>query len=109
MMAVFNLHALVISAPTGILGGLAADLLYRFLQPSLKEPDSMRLFAFLVPLCMYIVYFLDLVITGSLFWHTGIVWTAPFWAGVPVIAGITGFLLSFVMIAPTSGQEEQAR
>lgn len=98
MMAVFNLHALVISAPTGILGGLAADLLYRFLQPSLKEPDSVRLFAFLVPLCMYIVYFLDLVITGPLFWHTGIVWTTPFWAGAPVIAGITGFLLSFVMI-----------
>jgi hypothetical protein len=108
MMAVFNPHALMISAPTGILGGLAADLLYRALQPSLQEPDRVRLFAFLVPLCMYIVYFLDLMIVGALFWHAGIVWTAPFWAGAPVVAGITGFLLSFVMIPPTSEQQERA-
>jgi hypothetical protein len=107
LMVVFNPHALTTAGPTGLLGGLAADLLYRTLQPSLKQPDSMRIFAFLAPLCMYIVYFLDLTIAGPLFWHTGIVWTAPFWAGAPVVAGITGFLLSFVMIPPTGEQEKQ--
>jgi len=103
-MALFN--ALTTSGPTGLLGRLAADLLSRALQPSLKELGSVRLFAFLVPLCMYIVYFLDLVITGPLFWHTVIVWTVPFWAGVPVIAGIVSFLLSFVMFPPSGGPEE---
>lgn len=106
LMAVFSPHALIISGPTGLLGGLAADLIYRMLQPSLKEPDNIRLFAFLVPLCMYLVYFLDLAITGPIFWQTGILWSAPFWAGAPVIAGITGFLLSFVMIPPSGGPEE---
>jgi len=107
MMAVFNPHALIVASITGILSGLAADLLYRALQPSLKEPGSVRLFAFLVPLCMYVVYFLDLVITGPIYYHAGIVWTTPFWAGAPIIAGIAGFLLSFVMIPPTGEQEEE--
>ncbi len=103
MMAVFAPHALVIAAPTGILGGLAADLLYRFLQPTLGEPDSVRLFAFLAPFCLYIIYFLDLMVAGPIFYHSGIVWSVPFWAGAPVIAGIAGFLLSFVMIPPAQG------
>lgn len=107
MMAVFSPHALIIASPTGILGGLAADLLYRFLQPALKEPGSVHLFAFLVPFCMYVVYFLDLVIVGPIFYHTGIAWSTPFWAGAPVVAGIAGFLLSFVMIPPAGVQEEE--
>ncbi len=31
----------------------------------------------------------------------------PFWAGAPVIAGIAGFLLSFVMIPPAQVAEEK--
>lgn len=106
MMAVFSPAALIIASPTAILGGLTADLLYRFLQPTLKEPSSVRLFAFLVPVCMYIVYFLDLMIAGPIFYHTGIVWTSPFWTGAPVVAGIASFLLSFVMIPPSGSPEE---
>ncbi|HEX7734441.1 MAG TPA: hypothetical protein VF458_06255 [Ktedonobacteraceae bacterium] len=107
LMAVFHPPALLVSFPTGLLGGLAADLLYRFLQPTLKQPASMRLFAFLVPLVMYMVYFVDLLIVGPLFFGSGIAWTTPFWAGAPVIAGIVGFLLSYVMIPPASLPEER--
>jgi len=39
-----------------------------------------------------------------------ILWSAPFWAGAPVIAGIAGvagFLLSFAMIPPAQVGEEK--
>ncbi|HET8846095.1 MAG TPA: hypothetical protein VFN35_31825 [Ktedonobacteraceae bacterium] len=106
MMAVFYPPALLVSLPTGLLGGLAADLLYRLLQPTLKRPESVRIFAFLVPLTFYIVYFVSLLIVGPIFFGNGILWSPPFWAGAPVIAGFVGFLLSYVMIPPASQPEQ---
>jgi hypothetical protein len=107
LMAVFSPHSLLISFPTALLGGLAADIEYRFLQPSLDQPASVRLFAFLVPATFYALYFVDLAIVGPIIFQAGILWSAPFWAGAPVIAGITGFLLSFVMLPPAQGAEEK--
>jgi hypothetical protein len=107
LMAVFSPDALLISFPTSLLGGLAADIVYRFLQPSLDQPASIRLFAFLLPAMFYALYFVDLAIVGPAMFNSGIVWTAPFWAGAPVAAGIAGFLLSFVMIPPAQIAEEK--
>ena len=107
IMAVFSPVSLVISFPTALLGGFAADLLYRSLQPSLDEPASVRLFAFLVPAVLYILYFIDLAIVGPIIFNAGILWSTPFWAGAPVIAGIAGFLLSYVMIPPAYAAEEK--
>lgn len=107
LMVVFHPPSLLISVPTALLGGLAADIMYRFLQPSPDQPGSVRLFAFAVPLMFYTLYFIDLQIVGPAIFHTGILWSAPFWAGAPVIAGITGFLLSFVMIPPAQVLEKK--
>lgn len=107
LMAAFAPTMLFVSFPTALLGGLAADIVYRFLQPSLEQPASIRLFAFLVPAILYILYFVDLSITGSALYNTGILWTIPFWAGTPVIAGIAGFLLSYVMVPPAKPVETQ--
>lgn len=108
LMAVFSPVSLVISFPTALLGGLAADVVYRFLRPSLEQPASVRLYAFLVPAMLYILYFIDLSIVGPLVFNdVGIIWTTPFWAGAPVIAGIAGFLLSYVMIPPAYSVEEK--
>ena len=60
LMVVFSPDSLLVSAPTALLGGLAADILYRFLQPSLDQPTSVRLFAFLVPAMFYALYFIKL-------------------------------------------------
>jgi hypothetical protein len=90
-----------------LLGGLAADIVYRFLQPSLDQPTSMRLFAFLVPAMFYPLYFIDLTIMGPIIDNGRILWSAPFWAGAPVISGIAGFLLSFAMIPPAQVGEEK--
>jgi hypothetical protein len=107
LMVVFSPHAWVFSIPTALLGGLAADFVYRFLQPSPDQPASVRLYAFLVPTMFYILYFIDLAIIGPIsVYQSGIVWTTPFWAGAPVIAGITGFLLSYVMFPPVSAENE---
>jgi len=107
LMVVFSPDSLLVSVPTALLGGLAADIVYRFLRPSLDQPASVRLFAFLVPTIFYTLYFVDLAVVGPIIFQSGILWTAPFWAGAPVIAGITGFLLSYVMLPPAQVVEER--
>jgi hypothetical protein len=107
LMVAFFPKSLLVSVPTALLGGLAADLVYRFLQPTADQPTSIRLFAFLVPAMFYTLYLIDLAIVGPIIFQGGILWSAPFWAGTPVIAGITGFLLSFVMLPPAQTVEEK--
>ncbi len=107
LMVAFAPRTAVISIPTALLAGLAADLLYRWLQPSLQQPASVRLFAFLAPAIFYLLYFADLALVGPTLFHSEIIWTVPFWAGTPVIAGIAGFLLSYVMIPPVQPGEER--
>jgi hypothetical protein len=107
LMVVFSPVSLLVSVPTALLGGLATDLAYRFLQPSMDQPASVRLFAFLVPAMFYTLYLVDLAIVGPIIFQSGILWSAPFWAGTPVIAGITGFLLSFVMLPPALPVEQR--
>lgn len=107
LMAAFAPVAITVSLPTTLLGGLAADLVYRSLQPSLDQPASVRLFAFLVPAMFYVLYFIDLAFVGPAIMGNGILWSIPFWAGAPVIAGFAGFLLSYVMIPPERPSEKK--
>ena len=109
LMTVFAPSSLLISFPTALLGGLTADIVYRRLQPSLDRPASVRLFAFLVPVLLYVWYFINLAIVGPIMFQSSILWSAPFWAGAPVIAGIAGFLLSFVMIPPAQVADDEQR
>ena len=106
LMVVFFPKSLLVSVPTAVLGGLAADLVYRFLRPSPDQPSNIRLFAFLVPAMFYTIYLIDLAIIGPIIFQSGILWSAPFWAGTPVIAGIAGFLLSYVMLPPALPVEQ---
>lgn len=104
MMAFFP-QVVVLLLPTPLLAGLVTDLLYRWLQPSEEEPLSIRLFAFVVPGVFYLFYLINLEIAGPFmsnpyFLGSHIIWSIPFWTGTPVVAGITGFLLSYVMLPP---------
>lgn len=76
------------------LAGLAADLFIKFLKPSAARPNELRLFAFAVPTILYLLYFLALTLT------TGVNWTIHLWLGSTVVAGITGFLLSYLLVPP---------
>jgi hypothetical protein len=106
LMVAFAPRTAVISIPTTLLAGLVIDLLYRWLKPSPKQPASVRLFVFLGPAVFYLLYFADLALVGPALFDSGIIWTVPFWAGTPVIAGLAGFLLSYVMIPPVQSGEE---
>ncbi len=80
-----------------LVGGLAADLLVWRLKPSEQRPWAFRTFAFAVPTILYTLYFLALVLTGA-----GIWWSVPFWTGAVVLAGVVGWLLSYLVIPPAS-------
>ncbi len=79
---------------TAVAGGIAAELLYRWLKPSAAGIRPFRLFAAAVPAVLYLFYFATLALTG------GIWWTIHLWAGAIVLAGVTGWLISYAFIPP---------
>jgi asparagine N-glycosylation enzyme membrane subunit Stt3 len=79
-----------------LLAGLAADLLNRALRPSPDRVGAFRLFAFLVPVVTYSLFF------GTLIALEGVWWSIHMWAGVIVQAGIVGLLVSW-MVLPGEG------
>lgn len=85
--------------PAALVAGLLADTLYAALRASQLRNSQLgfRLLAFGVPVVFYLVYFLALVAT------TGIWWSIHLWLGSVVLAGITGWLLSYVAIPPPIG------
>jgi uncharacterized membrane protein YagU involved in acid resistance len=85
--------------PAALVAGLLADTLYAALRASRLRNSQLgfRLFAFGVPVVFSLIYFLTLVAT------TGIWWSIHLWLGSVVLAGITGWLLSYVTIPPPIG------
>ena len=76
----------------GPAGGLVADELYRILRPARTRPTQMRLFACLVPASMTGLYFLILGAAGGTWWPVNV------WAGCVSAAGITGVLVSLLVL-----------
>jgi hypothetical protein len=77
-----------------VLAGLFADALYVLLKPSVTRPADLRLFAFIMPVVLYLLYFLTLKLT------TGVNWTIHLWLGTTFVAGIASFLLTFLLVPP---------
>ena len=100
LMSVFNPDIVPYLLPGVFLAGVAADIFYQTLRPSQERVTLVRFFAFIVPTTFFVCYFLNLAIVGPLQFQGGITWSIHFWTGACVIAGITGFLLSFVMFPP---------
>lgn len=78
----------------GLLAGLLADVFYKLLQPSAARPAAFHVFAFVVPAALYGVYFVVLAVTSDIWW------SIPFWSGAIVLAGMVGWLLSYLIIPP---------
>jgi len=78
----------------GAITGLIVDLLYHSLKHTADGPDQLRLFAFAVPVILYSIYFIALSVL-----HT-ITWSVHLWAGSVVLAGITGWLISYLVMPP---------
>ncbi len=79
----------------GLLAGAAGDLLVDRLQPSAGRPSAFRLFSFLMPICLFTLYFLALFVFGG-----GVWWTVHMWVGTIFLSGVVGFLLSYAFLPP---------
>ena len=88
---------IAVSAVTGVL----TDVLLWWFKPSVQQPQALRLFAFIVPSLWYLLYFLTLIST------TGITWTVHLWLCSTVVAGIAGWLLSYLLVPPALPAEQK--
>jgi Tol biopolymer transport system component len=90
-----------ILVPGAFLAGLAADLLARRLRPAYSTA-GFRVFAAVAPALYYAVYFAGVQATG------GIGWTIHMWTGAIVIAGLIGWLLSYLVVPPVRADHRVA-
>jgi len=84
--------------PAILLAGIIADLLLWWLRPSTTQSAALRLFAFLVPLLLYLCYFITLMLTDN-----SITWSIHLWLGASVMAGGAGLVLSYLLVSPQGG------
>lgn len=75
-------------------GGLFADCLLATLKPSVERVGALRLFAFAVPFAYFLMHFGMLLLTANLWWRVHM------WLGAPVLAGIVGLGISFLLVPP---------
>lgn len=74
--------------------GLLVDGLYLVLKPGPKRPDTLRLFAFLVPVLLSGSFF----VAGGL--TVGVAWSIHLAAGTVFLTGIVGIFLSLLVVPP---------
>jgi hypothetical protein len=101
LMSVFQDQYLFI--PAVLVSGGLADVLLWWLKPSTTRPDSLRLFAFAVPILFSLNYFVAI-----LAYRGGIAWSIHLWLGTTVMAGVVGLALSYLFVPP-QGPIEQTR
>ncbi len=95
----FQLAPLIVAAA---LGGLAADVSIRWLQPTPDRALAYRVFAALVPLALWSAYFA----TAALAWGTW--WTVNLIGGVIVMSSLAGVGLA-VLMAPQPDPQPDRR
>jgi hypothetical protein len=77
------------------LAGLATDWLWYWLKPSSVLLWQLRLMAFSSPVILYSLYFGMVGISAG-----GIGWSVPVWTGCILMAGIAGYLVSYLVFPP---------
>ena len=82
-----------------ILAGILADILIYRLKPGMQRVGELRVFALTVPVTFYLLHFLTLTLTEGLWWSVHL------WTGAVFLAGIVGFLLSFLLAPPAIPSE----
>jgi len=86
--------------PLAFPAGLGADLLLWLLQPSTTRIGAYRLFASAVPVLVWAGYFLYVKAREGLGWPVQMV------AGGIVLAGLTGLLVSYLVLPPSGGGQD---
>jgi hypothetical protein len=86
------LHSTFWTVPVALLAGLGADVLYRRLKPETQRFSALRIFSAAVPVILYATYFVALGALGGTWWPVHV------WAGSIVLAGIVGWLVSYLLL-----------
>ena len=76
----------------GVIGGAVGDALLLTLHPSGRRPLQAGVLAAVVPVVIYALYF------RALFVFDGVWWPIHLWTGTIVLAGVTGWLVSLVVL-----------
>jgi hypothetical protein len=79
-----------------LVGGILADVLLVTLRPSAQRIKALRWFSVLVPVSLFLAYFLSLVLTQGIWWNSNM------WLGMIFISGVTGLGLSWLAVPPIS-------
>jgi hypothetical protein len=79
---------------SGVIGGLAGDVLYRRLHPCPLRPWRLRTLAAVVPAVIWLAYFAILATFAT------VGWSVELWSGVSVMSGIAGFGLALLVVPP---------
>ena len=79
----------------GVLAGLLADGLLIALRPTVQRVGPFRLFAFAVPTLLIALDFIAVPLSGAQGWGA-----VHLWAGTPILAGMAGLLVSFLIVPP---------
>ena len=80
--------------PAAAAAGLASDLLLWWVGPSPQNRMGLRIFAAAVPAIYYCFYFLVVILAK------GIWWSVHLWTGAIALAGVVGWLLSYLVVPP---------
>jgi Tol biopolymer transport system component len=79
-----------------LMAGILADLLLTWLKPSIERRAQLYMFATTVPILLYALYFVALRVTQ------GIGWGIHLWLGALVLSGLSGWLVSYLIVSALS-------
>jgi hypothetical protein len=85
-----------------LVAGIAADALIRALRPTVDRPLAVRLFAGLVPLIFWSLFFL------ASWLRRGIGWPPELWTGAIVLTVLSGLGLSLLLVPPALPEQQRA-
>ncbi|GHO49691.1 hypothetical protein [Ktedonospora formicarum] len=97
-MSIFHSTPWVI--PVAGIAGLIADALYRWLGPTSPRIVQLRLFAAVVPIILYSLYFLAVFLIG------GVWWSIHLWTGGIALAGVVGWFMSLLLVPPATPEPQ---
>lgn len=87
-------HSTPWTIPVAVVGGLLGDCLYRWLMPTAPSLGRLRIWSASVPAILYAIYFVALFVQG------GVWWAPHLWVGAIAIAGLAGWLVSYLVVPP---------
>lgn len=85
-----------LALPVALLAGILTDVSYALLKPRPDRPGAFRLFAILSAMLLPALFLAMLV------WRLDVWWTVHVLFGLPVMAGLVGLMLSYLVWPPES-------